>query len=188
MADNKGSTSAKLTDKQKRFVDEYLIDLNATASYKRAGYQGDGATAEVNACKLLSNTKVQEYIQTRMKAREKRTEITQDKVLKELAGIAFDDIKNYLSFRTEKTVVGYDIIDDKPIMEYRTVVDLKDSETIDTRNISEITVGKDGMFKFKLYCKDNALVQVGKHLGMFKDQIEVNGNMVIFKGEDKLED
>lgn len=71
----------KLTAKHKKFADEYLIDLNATAAYGRAGYKAKGNAAEVNASRLLSNAKVQEYIQQRMKDRAKRTEITQDRVL-----------------------------------------------------------------------------------------------------------
>jgi phage terminase small subunit len=49
---------SKLTSKQEVFANEYLIDLNATAAYKRAGYVATGNSAEVNASKLLRNTKV----------------------------------------------------------------------------------------------------------------------------------
>ncbi len=168
----------KLTRNQKVFCDEYLIDLNATRAY-RAAYKNvkRDETAAVNGSRLLRNAKVKDYLDKRIKDRERRTEITQDKVLKELAKIAFDDIKNYLEYKTVQTVVAYD--DGEPIIDYRTIVDLKDSATIDTRNISEITIGKDGQFKFKLYCKDNALVQLGKHLGMFADKIEHSGSVNI---------
>jgi phage terminase small subunit len=50
---------------------------------------------------------------------------------------------------------------------------MKDSESIDTRSIQEISICKDGQFKFKLYGKDTALVNTGKHLGMFIDKSEV---------------
>lgn len=78
-----------LTPKQKIFADEYLIDLNATRAYKVAypSCKKDEAAA-VNGSKLLRNTKVAEYIQERMKDRERRTEITQDWVLEELRRIA----------------------------------------------------------------------------------------------------
>ena len=56
---------------------------------------------------------------------------------------------------------------------------MKDSDDINTKNISEISIGKDGQFKFKLYERDNALIQLGKHLGMFKDKVEVTGNMKV---------
>jgi phage terminase small subunit len=154
----------KLTDKQKRFCDEYLIDLNATQAAIRAGYSEKTANRIAN--ENLSKLDIQEYIQKRMKDREKRTEITQDKVLQEIARIAFDDIKNYLRFYTDA--------------EGNVRTEVKDSDTIDTRNISEVSCGKDGQFKFKVYCKDNALNMLGKHLGMFTDKVEsVNTNIDI---------
>jgi phage terminase small subunit len=71
-----------LTAQQERFADEYLIDLNATAAYKRAGYKSIGNAAEAGASRLLSNAKVQQYVQQRMADRTKRTELSQDYVLK----------------------------------------------------------------------------------------------------------
>ena len=64
-----------LNAKQKRFVAEYLIDLNATAAYKRAGYIAQGNSAEVNACVLLSNPKVAVAVQDSMKKRSEELEI-----------------------------------------------------------------------------------------------------------------
>jgi len=71
----KGGLSAK----QKRFCDEYIIDLNATQAYIRAGYSAKGA--RVSACKSLTNANIQAYIQERLKKREKRTELSQDYVI-----------------------------------------------------------------------------------------------------------
>ena len=98
--------------------------------------------------------------------------ITKESIAREFAHSGYDDIKNYLSFRTEKVFVGYDE-DHKPIYDYRTIVDMKDSDTIDTRNIQEVSVGSKGEFKFKLYSKTDALTTLGKHLGMFTDKSEV---------------
>lgn len=89
----------KLTAKQKAFVDEYLKDLNATAAYKRAGYTAKGNAAEVNASRLLSNAKVQEYIAERQKNRAHRTEITQDMVLQRLWAIATADPNELVHLR-----------------------------------------------------------------------------------------
>ena len=161
--------ATRLTEKQKKFVNEYLIDLNATQAYLRTGYKVSDSVAAVNASKLLRNAKVQAYLQKRQSDLQKKAKLTPEMVINELSHIAFDDVKNYLSFRTEKTKVGQSE-DGSPILAYDTVIDLKDSDTIDTRNISEISKGRDGQFKFKLYCKDNALVQLGKHLGIFNDK------------------
>ncbi len=88
----------KLTPKQKLFADEYLIDLNATRAYK-AAYKSckKDETANVNGSKLLRNTKVAKYIEERMNERSRRTEITQDNVLKELATIAFAKVTDFVT-------------------------------------------------------------------------------------------
>lgn len=79
----------KLTAKQKRFSDEFLVDMNATQAYKRAGYSAKSdAIAGVEGHKLLKNPKIAAYIAERQKAREQRTEITQDMVLQRWWAIA----------------------------------------------------------------------------------------------------
>lgn len=73
-----------LTDKQKRFVEEYLKDLNATDAYKRAGYSAKGNAAEVNASRMLRNAKVADAVKVAQKERSERSEVTQDWVLETL--------------------------------------------------------------------------------------------------------
>ena len=91
-----------MTEKQKIFADEYLIDLNATRAY-RVAYPSvkKEEAAAVNGSKLLRNTKVAAYIQERMQERQKRTEITQDRVLQELAAIAFAKATDYAEIKNE---------------------------------------------------------------------------------------
>ena len=79
--------TAKLTEKQQRFVDEYLIDLNATQAAIRAGYSAK--TADQQGSRMLANVKVQQAISVAMAERSKRTGINQDRVVLELARIAF---------------------------------------------------------------------------------------------------
>lgn len=82
----------KLTELQKRFVDEYIIDpSNAKAAYMRAGYGATGNGAEVNASRLLQQPHVIEYLQARQMDRLKRVEITQDWVLQRWIAIASAD-------------------------------------------------------------------------------------------------
>lgn len=83
----------KLTAKQQRFCDEYLIDLNGTQAAIRACYSAK--TAVEQASRLLINVKVQEYLSYRHQQRLTRTEITQDTVLQEFAKIAFIDIRKF---------------------------------------------------------------------------------------------
>ena len=85
----------KLTDKQKKFIDEYLVDLNATQAAIRAGYKEKAAYR--TGAENLRKPQIQEEIQKRMEERQKRTEITQDMVLQELAAIAFARATDYVS-------------------------------------------------------------------------------------------
>ena len=161
-----------MTEKQKLFADEYLIDLNATRAYK-AVYKSckKDETARVNGSRLLTKANIQNYIDKRMEERAQRTEITQDKVLKELAKIGFADIKDYLEYKTVQSVISHHE-DGEPIIDYRQIVDVIDSAEVDTSVIQEVSIAKDGTFKFKLYDKQKALVDIGKHLGMFVDKQE----------------
>ncbi len=76
---------AKLTAKQQRFCDEYLIDLNATQAAIRARYSKK--TAAQTAARLLTNVKIQEYIENRMAEKEKELIADQDEVLKYLTSV-----------------------------------------------------------------------------------------------------
>lgn len=166
----------KLTPKQKRFCDEYLIDLNATQAYLRAGYKVSETVAGVNANRLLKNAKIAPYIAQRQADLQKKTEITQEKVLQELAKIGFADIKQYLEFKTVKTPV---VVDGEKVLDYMMIVDAKDSNEVDGAAIAEVSIGKDGTFKLKLHDKLSALDKLGKHLGLFE-----KGSSAMNDGED----
>ena len=156
---------------QQAFIAEYLVDHNAKRAAIRAGYSP--ATAETTGHKNLQKPQIASAIQEVMDERSRRTGITSDHVLEEIASIANDDISNYLDFHAEKVQVGEE--DGVPIYERRIIVEVKDSKTINTKNISEISIGKDGQFKFKLYNRDEALVNLGKHLKLFTDKTEITG-------------
>lgn len=74
-----------MTEKQKRFCDEYLIDLNATQAAIRAGYSKK--YANTNVSKLLQITAIREYIDARMKEKESELIATQDEVLRYLTSV-----------------------------------------------------------------------------------------------------
>lgn len=95
---------ARLNAKQQRFVDEYLIDLNATQAAIRAGYKKTEYT-DTNANKLLENTRIREAIDKAMAERSKRTGINQDRVIQELARIAFVNPQNVINAEDRKSVV-----------------------------------------------------------------------------------
>lgn len=153
-----------LTEKQKRFADEYLIDLNATQAALRAGYSKK--TAYSIGQENLKKPEIQTYIQERQKEREKRTEITQDQVLAELAKIGFASITDFLEYKTVQRVIEYR--NGEPVIDWAMMVDAIDSSEVDGAAISEISVSKDGTFKFKLHNKLDALDKLGRHLGLFE--------------------
>lgn len=171
----------KLTKKQKLFCNEYLIDLNATRAYKAAGYsvKSDNA-AGVEGHKLLRNPKIDLYLNQRMKEREKRTEITQDKVLKELAKIGFANATDYA--RVVEKMVMRKIIDSEGKEIGEEPYYYKDVELVLTENLEEdkraaiasIKQGANGI-EVKPNDKVKALELIGRHLGMFLDKVEHSG-------------
>lgn len=165
--------TAKLTEKQQRFVDEYLIDLNATQASIRAGYSAK--TADVQGSRMLANCKVQQAISIAMAERSKRTGINQDRVVLELARIAF--------------VKMTDIIDsDGKIKDDATDDDLACIESVKYKS-SESDTGLSVEREVKISPKLKALELLGKHLGMWNDKLDVNITQpIVITGEDALED
>ena len=170
-----------ITEKQKRFADEWLVDLNGTRAYKVAypSVKKD-ETAKAAASRLLTNVNVKAYIQERQKEREKLTEITQDRVLHELALIAFAKASDYARVVEKDAMVEVDgnmvpvLDEDGNQVKYRTVEPiLTDELTEDQKKaIAVIKKGRDG-FEIKPYSKIQAMELLGKHLGMFTEKVEV---------------
>lgn len=170
-----GGGVKKLTAKQEKFVQELIKGKSQREAYK-AAYNAKNMSEnsiDVEASKLLKNPKVahrfQELKSKVIKRSEEKAIITAEEIIREIADIAKDDIKNYLSFKTVKTVVGYDE-EGEPIVDYRTVIEMKDSDTIDTKNIKEVSIGRGGTFKFKTYCRDTALYKLAEIFGLNKIQ------------------
>lgn len=160
-----------MTDKQKLFCDEYLIDLNATRAYKFA-YPNckKDETAKSAGSRLLTNVDIQNYIAEKMKEREKRTEITQDMVLNELAKIAFLDIRKiYNENGSLKNI--HDIDNDTA----GAIISIESVEEFAGYGQDREQIGYNK--KVKMSDKAKALELIGKHLGMFKEtNINVNMN------------
>lgn len=148
-----------LTPKQKRFVEEYLIDLNATAAARRAGYSVK--TADRIGPELLGKTCVSNAIEAAKAKRSARTEITQDRVLKELARIAFLDPRKVFKWGPG----GVTLLPSEGLTE-------DDAAAIS--EVSESTSESGGSIKGKLLDKLKALELLGKHLGMFTDKVQMD--------------
>lgn len=150
-----------MTEKQKIFADEYLIDLNATRAY-RVAYPNvkKDDTAAAAAARMLRNVKVAEYIQERMQERQQRTEVTQDRVVQELAAIAFAKATDYVMIKSNGPAV---------VVMIKSTDDLTDEQV---RAIAGIKEGANGV-EIKLNDKEKALELLGRHLGMWNDKLEV---------------
>jgi hypothetical protein len=85
---------ATLSPKHQRFVDEYLVSLNAADAYRCAGYKARGNSAEVNAIRLLRKAQIATAVAAGMAERAARVGITQDRVLAELELLAFSDLEH----------------------------------------------------------------------------------------------
>lgn len=155
MADDK-----KLTDKQRRFCEEYLIDLNAKQAAIRAGYSEKTAAAQ--AARLLIKVNVQSHISKLQERQSKRTEITADRVLEELAAIAFSDRSHFSQVNNKQHVI------------FTPTEKLSESER---RSIASIIEGKNGI-EVKSYDKLRALELIGKHIGMFGTKDRADEEMI----------
>ena len=147
-----------LTPKQQRFVEEYLVDLNATAAAARAGYK----EANKQGPRLLVNVGVAAAVQKAKDARSNRTEITADRVLKELGRIAFLDPRKVMKWGPD----GVTFLDSDG---------LTDDEARCVAEASETVTESGGSIKVKLLDKLRALELIGKHLGMWVERHEHGG-------------
>ena len=146
---------AGLTDKQRRFVDEYLVDLNATQAAKRAGYKDPNIGRQ-----LITKNNVSEEIQKRKKELSEKINITQERVLREYAKIAFFDPRNL--FQDNGQPKDITMLDDD------TAGALAGLDVLEEYEGS----GRDREFvgytkKYKIADKLRALEALGKHLGLF---------------------
>ncbi len=149
-----------MNEKQRRFCEEYLIDLNATRAYM-AAYPSvkNGTTAKAAASRLLTFVNVRSYIRERMKAQQDRVEIEQDRILRELAAIAFADITEIVTIKDGKVCI--EDIDSLPQEKRAAIAEIKENQW-----------GTE----IKICDRLRALELLGKHLGMFgpiKDELDL---------------
>lgn len=150
------------TKKQKRFCEEYLIDLNATQAAIRAGYSPKSAHAI--AAENMQKPTIRARIDRAIAEQSKRTGINADRVVRELARVALanaDDIID-ASTATLKKDVSRD--DTAAIVSVR----VKTIPTADGPGVER---------EIKLHDKLKALELLGRHLGMFTDKVEHSGSI-----------
>ena len=161
-----------MTEKQKRFCDEYLIDLNATQAAIRAGYSP--ASANSVGSENLAKPDIRARIDTEIAERSRRTGVNADRVVQELAKIAFVKATDIIDPNTA-TVRDSATEEDKACI---AAVKFKSSSGESSDSVER---------EIRMCDKLKALELLGKHLGMFTDKVNVSGNVpVVICGENDL--
>jgi phage terminase small subunit len=154
-----------LNDRQRRFCDEYLIDFRPSKAYLRAGYEATEKAAMTNGSKLLTNECVTAYIAKKMDAAAKRNEIRQDRVIQELAAIAFLDIGD--AFNDDGSLKA---IKEMPEAVRRAIGGIEVEEIYDGVGKDRVWRGK--LHKIKMIDKTKGLDLIGRYLRMWAEKQE----------------
>jgi phage terminase small subunit len=155
-----------LPPRQQRFVDEYLIDLNATQAAIRAGYSARRAS-EIGY-QLLQKTPVAEAVAHAEAERSARIGLTQDRVLEEMAALAFAKLGDFARWDSDT----FELIDSAEI-DSRAVVSVTQKTTTMTSDNGDLVIKRER--GIKLHDKVAALVKVGQHIGLFAEKHEHSG-------------
>jgi len=161
-----------LTPKQLRFIDEYMVDLNATQAAIRAGYSAK--TASDIGRQLVRKTPVAKAIAERQQVISERVGVTAERIVEELAKIGFANMLDYITIGSN----GDPFVDLSKLSRDQasaiaevTVEDFVDGRGEDARVVRKI--------KFKLHDKRASLVDLGRHIGMFKERVELDGQVTV---------
>jgi len=154
----------KLTnERREQFCREYLIDNNGLQAATRAGY-APGRSSAVAASRLLTDVNVRSRIDELRKRAIEKSGVTPERVLQELARIAFSDPRSVMEW-------GPNGVKLKPSSE------LTDDEAAAVAEVGETTTKDGGSLRVKMVDKLGALDKIGRHLGMFQDRLELTGQV-----------
>ena len=159
----------QITDKMKRFINEYLVDFNATQAAIRAGYSE--STAQEQSSQLLARPDIRALIAEGQKAIAERTQSFQDDAVSELKIVGFSDLADFL------TVKDGGIVEQKPFNELtkeQTKCIKKIKQTVRSSHSADGTIlHQTAVIEIELHDKLKALELLGRHLGMFNDSIRL---------------
>jgi len=159
--------SLNLTPKQIRFCEEYLIDLNGKQAGIRAGYSPK--TAEQQASRMLSNVKVQTYLQELRKSVSKKLEISREMVVSELAKIGFSDIREF--YNEDGTLKNIKDLSDSAAAAL-SGVEVDELWEYDPEEDQKVPIGVTK--KIKRWDKVAALANICKILGFYAPEKVIN--------------
>jgi len=157
-----------LSPKQQQFVDEYLIDLNASQAALRAGYSA--RTAPRQGFENLKKPQIAAAIAAAMMARSQRLHLTQDAVLQELAMLSYSDIRDYVIDDYGNVLLR----EGAPDAAMRAVASLK-------KKIVHTDAGISYETEIRLWNKPTSVRMAGEHLGLFKQQVDVSGTVKVVR-------
>ena len=159
----------QITDKMKRFINEYLVDFNATQAAIRAGYSE--STAQEQSSQLLARPDIRALIAEGQKAIAERTQSFQDDAVSELKIVGFSDLADFL------TVKDGGIVEQKPFNELtkeQTKCIKKIKQVVRSSHSADGTIlHQTAVIEIELHDKLKALELLGRHLGMFNDSIRL---------------
>jgi phage terminase small subunit len=151
----------KLTEKERKFCNEYLIDLNASRAARDAGFSDESAA--VTASRLLRKANVSHYISKKIRDQTEKLDIQRERIFRELKSIAFSRITNFMR------------VDHGRVL-------MLDTADIDRESIgavagyTETTTAEGGSISIKLHDKLKALDMLAKYAKLFKEEEDANSN------------
>lgn len=167
-----------LTPRNLKFIDNYINTGNATRSYIDAGYSPNGA--DVSSIRLLGNASVIEEVEKRRAEIAKRNDITSDKVINEIAKIAFANSEDFFDWDEQEV----ELIPDSGVFVKKGVALMKTSEHLTRKHkacIKSIEEKQHGV-KLELYDKQKALDSLKQYLGV-NNEAEIRKALTIKKGD-----
>ena len=163
-------TGGKLTPRQKLFVQEYLKDMNASRAYKAAGYlSGNDEAVQAGASRLLWSVKLSQAVHGELLKRFQAVEITADRVLREIAKIAFCNMADFLRINPDGTFAV-----DLSSIDRDAGAAIQDAVTMEGEHSRSV--------KIKLHSKLSALDMLGKYLKLFNETtpaVSAEGNALL---------
>jgi phage terminase small subunit len=163
---SKRKPGATLTERQRAFCEEYLIDLNGNAAAVRAGYSP--RTARQAAAQNMTRPEVTAYLQQLLDERSKRTQITADRVITEVARLGFSDLRKL--FKEDGAMLP---VNEWPDDMAAAVASVEVEELFEGGGEDRRQIGFTR--KLKLWDKGKALEMLGRHLKLFVDRLEHTG-------------
>lgn len=157
-----------LSPRQARFVEEYLVDLNATQAAIRAGYSP--RTAGKVGHQLLGKTRIAAAVANAQEERSERVQVTADRVLKELARIGFANISDIVDWKVNAVGMIEDPETGEQRIDAKNEVVLKSAEELSDdikAAIASVEQTPNGALKLKMHDKRAALNDMARHLGMY---------------------